>query len=968
MGTRSSHRVESILAPSPRSISRRRLCHLRLLLWAASAYSIAMALPVSAVDLVSININGVSGNLPSGGAALNADGSVVAFYSDANNLVSGDTNQVRDIFVRDRNAQHTERVSVSSAGEQANGTSHSNGGAPGISDDGMIVTFYSNASNLVTGDGNGAADVFVRDRGAGTTALVSANPSGTSGNGASRFPSVSADGHFVAFQSAASDLILGDTNNRTDIFVRDLQTGVTERLCNVEPNADSTAPSISADGNYVAFVSSATNLVLSDTKGRRNVYVCNRTASSIELVSVNAAGEPGNADSIVPMINGDGSIVAFKSNANNLVSGDGNGNVDVFVRDRNAGTTERISISVTGTDSNGESYAPVVSRDGRFVVFGSEATNLVSHDTNAAADLFVRDRENRFTMLADLLANGFQPSAGLPDAPAAISADVKTIAFASFVSQYVPNDLNEQADVFATSNPFVCAAASTCPVGFSCVAGFCTAPTPTPTASATPTRTGTPTPTPTVTPTPTPTPTISCFVDTDCPRGQVCDPVGKYCKPAPTPTPLTPCTTPEDCPSTDNCVNGYCQPKVTPTATVTPTPLPTCTTDEQCAEPGTHCRAGVCVPVRECDDIDPNVDRKECRGDREACVQHTCECGGDCNLDGLVLGNEVTQMVCVLSGNCPLSQCAAGDFNGDGTIKGSEVCTAVTNLGLGCPGEGQPLVTGQAAAETRSLDIGSASGAPGTVVTIGVGLSGGGDVATAQLDLLLDTNVLEVPADASTACTVDPRVAATDVAFAFLPQTPPSAPGLARVRLFVADLNICRDNEPYPLPAFTEGSLVICQFRINPLATPGTVSPLDAARLNIGDPRGVEYIAASTSGSITVTEPPPCAQDSECPDGTHCRAGVCKGIRPCSGPMAGPTECLGRREACIEENGSSVCECGGDCNLDGIVRSNEITALVRIYTGLTPLSACPADDINGDTIVRSNEVTAVTINYGSGCQ
>ncbi|MBP1684962.1 MAG: domain protein beta Propeller [Deltaproteobacteria bacterium] len=960
MGTTSLRRVESILAPVPRAASRRRLCPGRLLLCAASLSATVLALPAWAVDLVSVNINGVSGNLPSGGAALSADGNVVAFFSDANNLVSGDSNQARDVFVRDRNALQTERVSVSSAGGQANGASQSNGGAPAINDDGTLVAFYSDASNLVAGDSNGAADVFLRNRAAGTTELVSVSLSGKSGNGASRFPSISADGRLIAFQSAASDLVAGDTNNKTDIFVRDLQSGVTERLCGVEPNADSSAPSISADGNFVAFVSSATNLVVTDTKGRKNVFVCDRAASSIELISVNAAGAPGNADSIVPVINGDGSVVAFKSNADNLVAGDSNGNVDVFVRDRMAGATERISISVIGTDSNGESYAPAVSRDGRFVVFGSEATNLVSHDTNTAADLFVRDRQNRFTLLADLLANGFQPSAGIPDAPAAISADDKTVAFASFVSQYVPNDLNEQADVFASSNPFVCAAASSCPVGFSCVAGFCTAPTPTPTPSTTPTKTGTPTVTPTVTPTPTPTPTISCFVDTDCPRGQVCDPVGKYCKPAPTPTPLTPCTTGDDCPPTDKCVDGFCQPKVTPTATITPTPLPTCTTDAECVEPGTHCRAGVCVPVRECDDADPNVDRKQCRGDREACVEHACECGGDCNLDGLVLGNEVSQMVCVLSGQCPLSQCAAGDFNGDGTIKGSEICTAVTNLGLGCPGEGQPLVTGQAAAEVRSLDIGSDSGAPGTMVTIGISLSGGGNVATAQTDVLLDTTVLEVPIDASTACTVDPRVAATDVAFAFLPQTPPTAPGMARLRLFVADLNICRDNQPYPLPAFTDGSLVLCQFRINPLATPGTVSPLVAERLNIGDPRGVEYIATSTAGSVTVTAPPPCAEETDCPGGTHCRDSQCIPVIGCNGPAQCPG---GNLETCV----NGVCECVGDCNLDGNVFVNEITIGRRIALDQLPLNACPAADSNLDGFVFVNEITFSRKNAVSGC-
>jgi len=473
-------------------------------------------------------------------------------------------------------------------------------------------------------------------------------------------------------------------------------------------------------------------------------------------------------------------------------------------------------------------------------------------------------------------------------------------------------------------------------------------------------KAATPTPTPTITPTP--TPTIPCFVDQDCPRGQVCE--NKVCKPAPTPTPTIACPD-GTCPDDLTCVMGICRDLHTPTPT--PTPLPTCTTDQECVDlegAGFHCRAGVCVPIRECSDTDPNIDRKNCRGIREACVDGTCECGGDCNLDGKVLGNETSLMVCVLTGSCPLSDCAAGDFNGDGQITGDEVCLALTNLGLGCPAEGQPLVRDRTS-EIRSLDIGSATGIAGAHINLGVGLSGGGEVATAQMDMLIDTTVLELP-DPTTDCTVDPRLQADEASFTFLPQTPSTPPNMARLRLFVGNTDLCRATPPYPLTSFDPGPLVSCNFRINPNAQPGTYQ-VTADRLNIGDPAGSTFGAVSTAGAVTVATPPPCATDGECPDGTHCRAGVCKGVRNCSGPTAGPSECLDGRETCVIEGTAGVCECAADCNLDGRVRNNEITTMVNLFHDPTDLASCIEVDINGDGLVRNNEVTASVINFQQGC-
>ena len=391
-------------------------------------------------------------------------------------------------------------------------------------------------------------------------------------------------------------------------------------------------------------------------------------------------------------------------------------------------------------------------------------------------------------------------------------------------------------------------------------------------------------------PTPTPTPTgIPCFFDRDCPLGQVCDPVDRVCKPAPTPTPTIPCTEDEDCPTGLTCVDGVCRDLSTPTPT--PTPLKTCTTDEECVQlegPGYHCRANVCVPIRECDDEDPVLDRVLCRGEREACVNNACECGGDCNLDGYVFGNETSQMICVLTGQCPLSECAAGDFNGDGEITGNEVCTAVTNLGLGCPGEGQPLTIDRSG-EIRSLDVGSASGFPGESVAITVNLSGGGDVATAQLDLLFEEAVLEIP-DPETDCEVDARLAATDAAFTFLPQTPDTPPGKVRLRLFVGDINLCRDGLSFPLGAFDVGPLVSCTFRIRSDAPAGD-STLLPERLNIGDPHGAVFGAVSMAGAVRVlsTTGPTPTETAATPTETAATATPTETPTP-STPVVSPTD------------------------------------------------------------------------------
>jgi Tol biopolymer transport system component len=383
----------------------------------------------------------------SGGAAISAHGRFVAFQSGASNLVAGDTNGHIDVFVRDRVAQVTRRVSVGPGGQQANGSSRD----PAISADGRFVAFQSSATNLVAGDTNNAEDVFVRDRKAQVTRRVSVGPGGQQANGGSAVPAISAHGRFVAFISSASNLVAGDTNDSPDVFVRDRVAQVTRRVSvgpgGQQANDFSQSPAISAGGRFVTFTSLASNLVPGDTNGHKDVFVRDRVAQLTRRVSVGPGGQQANNISRAPAISADGRFVAFTSFASNLVPGDTNGTSDVFVRDRDAQVTQRVSVGPGGQQTNGgNSLVPVISAHGRFVAFTSFASNLVAGDTNNSPDVFVRDREAQGTQRVSVGPGGQQ--ANNDSYSAAISADGRFVAFTSKASNLVAGDTNNARDVF----------------------------------------------------------------------------------------------------------------------------------------------------------------------------------------------------------------------------------------------------------------------------------------------------------------------------------------------------------------------------------------------------------------------------------------------------------------------------------------------------------------------------------------
>jgi Tol biopolymer transport system component len=397
-------------------------------------------------ERISVDSTGAEGDGNSLWSSISSDGRYVAFHSEATNLVAGDTNGFRDIFVYDRQSGQTTRVSVDSTGAEGDGDS----AWQSISTDGRYLAFQSHSTNLVPGDNNGSEDVFIHDRQSGQTTRVSVDSTGIEGDGGSVLPRISGDGRYLAFESFATNLVAGDSNGSWDVFVHDRQTGQTTRVSvdstGTEGNDRSNDSSISTDGRYVAFESFATNLVAGDTNGFRDVFVHDRQAGQTTRVSVDSTGAEGDGDSHWPSISSDGRYVAFYSYATNLVAGDTNGFRDVFVHDRQTGQTTRVSVDSTGIEGDGTSSYQSISTDGRYVTFQSDATNLVPGDTNGFRDIFVHDRHTGQTTRVSVDSTGAEADA--TSSYPSISTDGRYVAFASGATNLVAGDTNGYVDVF----------------------------------------------------------------------------------------------------------------------------------------------------------------------------------------------------------------------------------------------------------------------------------------------------------------------------------------------------------------------------------------------------------------------------------------------------------------------------------------------------------------------------------------
>lgn len=517
--------------------------------------------------LISISTNSTPGNGDSLPGGISADGRYVAFESTANNLVLNDTNNASDVFVRDTVSGTTRLVSVSTAGTKGNGPSRS----PAMTPDGRYVVFVSDATNLVAGDGNGVSDIFVADLQANTTVLASVGAmSKASGlQPGSDCPEISDDGRYVAFFSQATNVATGVTNSG-EVYLRDLVANTTTWAstnaqslffsvvgstnivsCNpalstdglhlafqactnvvsgttsrsivlrynvvsgttdivntnanvatssfadihnlsINPNGQFVAsvanasggtsillwdsntgtnklitpdlstglaasgacnyPLVSSTGNYVAFVSTCTNLSATPVTSDYHVYVRNVQSAATAVADVNTNGVGGGISSItVPALSSDGSVVAFEGADGALVANDNNLSVDVFARSFSGATTELISAHAPALASySGNSYSQLstlsVSSNGSVVAFASDATDLVLNDTNAQRDVFVRDIVSGTNTLVSVGIGG--ASASFASLEPSISGNGRYVAFSSYSTNLVTGDNNNYEDVF----------------------------------------------------------------------------------------------------------------------------------------------------------------------------------------------------------------------------------------------------------------------------------------------------------------------------------------------------------------------------------------------------------------------------------------------------------------------------------------------------------------------------------------
>jgi Tol biopolymer transport system component len=412
------------------------------------AVGIALCGPAQAQYTLRASVDSSGGQAQSysSSPSISGDGRLVAFASNAS-LVPGDTNSRVDVYVRDRGTHQTIRASLATSGAQPDDDSNS----PAISADGRFVVFASFASSLVVGDTNGVEDVFLRDLQSGTTTRVSVSSAGIQGNDHSGYPSISADGRYVAFMSYAPNLVPGDANGCADVFVHDRIAHTTVRASvddvGAEADQDSLLSALSADGRSVAFESYATNLVPGDTNAAEDVFVRDLVAGRTTRESVGPGGAQGGGDSQAPAISGDGRFVAFYS-WSALHAGDANGKPDVFVRDRSRGITRLASVATSGAQANDISFRPTISADGRWVAFVSYASNLVPGDTNGPlqADAFLRDTTAGTTSRMNVGPGGAQDEGSVGSLE--ISADGTCVAFDSDGEHLVPGDTNDWPDVF----------------------------------------------------------------------------------------------------------------------------------------------------------------------------------------------------------------------------------------------------------------------------------------------------------------------------------------------------------------------------------------------------------------------------------------------------------------------------------------------------------------------------------------
>lgn len=414
-------------------------------------------------------------------SALSDDGRFVVFQSEANDMVSDarDSNFAQDVFAHDRAQGKTIAVSVNRDGTA---TGNAPSLAPRISANGRFVAFESFASDLIAGDDNGAKDIFVRDLQTGATRLVTANSVGQPSRGGALFVylyGISADGRYALFTTEAQDLVENDKNDSADLFVRDMVAGKTilisvntsgmasgNRTSLTSGGFFNFTPAISADGRFVVFASYANDLVENDhvclgrcdgTNGLEDVFVRDLLNETTTLVSVNFKGDNSGAQSShQPSMSADGRFIAFRSFATDLVTNDRTEQADIFVRDMQTGVTTMASVNLAGNNggtsggSGVNAHNAIISPDGRYVAFSSTAVDLATNKTSGLRmDVFVRDLEKGETVLASATMDGVGGPGAFSSVAADFSADGRLLVFRSAAPDLAFNDFNHSDDIFA---------------------------------------------------------------------------------------------------------------------------------------------------------------------------------------------------------------------------------------------------------------------------------------------------------------------------------------------------------------------------------------------------------------------------------------------------------------------------------------------------------------------------------------
>lgn len=415
----------------------------------ARARTTAGDTPAGQTVLVSAGLGGRPANGPSERASISADGHLVVFTSHASNLVRGDHNACTDVFLRDLDHGTTTRVDRGYDGSESDGCT---GIDPIISADGRYVVYSADSTNLVRGVRDGRSHIYRTDLRTGRTELASAAADGTPGNGDSMRPTLSADGRYVAFTTSADNLVPGDTPASTwETVVRDMVTGTVVRTSAASDgtpgNAASDGTQISADGRYVTFFSNATNLVEGDTNKKVDEFLHDTATGRTTRLSVSAAGVQSDQITIGGTISDDNRYVVLNSHATNLTPESPNtGQNHIYLQDLQEGTLRLIDKGADGVPAPGGTFWASISGDGRHIPMASSGPALVPGDTNGVRDIFVADLPDATLRRVSVGTDGQQADAAsyFPDADQHADA----VVFTSYATNLVPGDTNHQPDIF----------------------------------------------------------------------------------------------------------------------------------------------------------------------------------------------------------------------------------------------------------------------------------------------------------------------------------------------------------------------------------------------------------------------------------------------------------------------------------------------------------------------------------------